>query len=437
MLTLCTPIYTRKYGKRFVRCFVKQFRPVRLREDATAADIGVVLRNNIPISDLPNNDEVAETLAIAASSNETLSVALSASSIQTILYTYLHKKIWKEICPLLCETIPCTPIYTRKYGTSFVRCFVKQFRPVRLREDATAADIGVVLRNNIPISDLPNNDEVAETLAIAASSNETLSVALSASSIQTISCNYNNHIKFNNNKSIHNFCNYIITNHISNNQSNIKFNNKSIHNFCNYSITNHISKFSPVRLREDATAADIGVVLRNNIPISDLPNNDEVAETLAIAASSNETLSVALSASSIQTISCNYNNHIKFNNNKSIHNFCNYIITNHISNNQSNIKFNNKSIHNFCNYSITNHISKFRNGSVINDMTLGFDNTAVPHHTVIASVLINASSVVTGFDIEGSSISVDGIASSGVNQNMSLFTAFSLVLLSWILSNQQ
>ncbi|XP_056884637.1 mucin-2-like [Takifugu flavidus] len=269
VIDTCTPIYTRKYGTSFVRCFVKQFRPVRLREDATAADIGVVLRNNIPISDLPNNDEVAETLAIAASSNETLSVALSASSIQTIsgpvplttepatttttssstttspsttsattsspttsattsqtsssttspsttsattaspttsassgvepIYivsatlpqetfqeelTNPNSTTYKELERRVIDT--CTPIYTRKYGTRFVRCFVKQFRPVRLREDATAADIGVVLRNNIPISDLPNNDEVAETLAIAASSNETLSVALSASSIQTI-----------------------------------------------------------------------------------------------------------------------------------------------------------------------------------------------------------------------------------------------------------
>ncbi|XP_056883150.1 uncharacterized protein LOC130522619 [Takifugu flavidus] len=87
LIDMCTPIYTRKYGKRFARCFVKQFRrAVRLqvREDATAADIGVVLRNNIPISDLPNNDEVAETLVTAANNNETLGVVLSASSIQTI-----------------------------------------------------------------------------------------------------------------------------------------------------------------------------------------------------------------------------------------------------------------------------------------------------------------------------------------------------------------
>lgn len=50
-----------------------------------------------------------------------------------------------------------------------------------------------------------------------------------------------------------------------------------------------------------------------------------------------------------------------------------------------------------------------RNGSVINDLTLSFDGTSVPHHTQMAKVLIQASSTVSGFDIEGSSISVEGI----------------------------
>lgn len=45
-------------------------------------------------------------------------------------------------------------------------------------------------------------------------------------------------------------------------------------------------------------------------------------------------------------------------------------------------------------------------------MMLSFDRTSVPHQTEIANVLINASSIVIGFDIEGSSISVDGIGMS-------------------------
>lgn len=45
-------------------------------------------------------------------------------------------------------------------------------------------------------------------------------------------------------------------------------------------------------------------------------------------------------------------------------------------------------------------------------MDLDFVSTAVPYHTEIANFLINASSTVTGFDIESSSIVVDGISTS-------------------------
>lgn len=53
--------------------------------------------------------------------------------------------------------------------------------------------------------------------------------------------------------------------------------------------------------------------------------------------------------------------------------------------------------------------SSCRNGSIINEMKVSFDSTNVPNSTQIANVLINASTSVTGFDIEGSSISVNGI----------------------------
>lgn len=46
---------------------------------------------------------------------------------------------------------------------------------------------------------------------------------------------------------------------------------------------------------------------------------------------------------------------------------------------------------------------------VINDLEIGFDRTSLPHHTEIACVLVHAASNVTGFDIQKSSISVDGI----------------------------
>ncbi|KAM7366238.1 hypothetical protein PAMP_015692 [Pampus punctatissimus] len=78
----------------------------------------------------------------------------------------------------------------------------------------------------------------------------------------------------------------------------------------------------------------------------------------------------------------------------------------------------------------------FRNGSVINNMDLRFTGI-FPNNTQIANVLINAASDVTGFDIETSSISVDGAFSSGVRHKISIVTASCLAVLSWLLSSQQ
>lgn len=52
-------------------------------------------------------------------------------------------------------------------------------------------------------------------------------------------------------------------------------------------------------------------MLNNTIAAAELPSNAEVAQTLINAANSNETLSVALTASSIQVI-CEYIQHVGF-----------------------------------------------------------------------------------------------------------------------------
>ncbi|XP_047194946.1 mucin-5AC-like [Hippoglossus stenolepis] len=56
-------------------------------------------------------------------------------------------------------------------------------------------------------------------------------------------------------------------------------------------------------------------------------------------------------------------------------------------------------------------VKEFRNGSIFNTLVLVFSG-AVPNNTAIADVLLNAASSVTSFNIEASSITVDGIASS-------------------------
>lgn len=55
------------------------------REDETQADIGVVLNNSIPITELPQNSVVAQTLVEALNdTSNNFSVSISASSIQVI-----------------------------------------------------------------------------------------------------------------------------------------------------------------------------------------------------------------------------------------------------------------------------------------------------------------------------------------------------------------
>ncbi|XP_078117225.1 uncharacterized protein LOC144524675 [Sander vitreus] len=79
----------------------------------------------------------------------------------------------------------------------------------------------------------------------------------------------------------------------------------------------------------------------------------------------------------------------------------------------------------------------FRSGSVITFIDLSFVSTLIPDHVQIAYALRNSASNVTGFDIQASSINVNGIYSSGISHNISLITASCLALLSWLLSSQQ
>ncbi|KAF3697951.1 hypothetical protein EXN66_Car013632 [Channa argus] len=59
----------------------------------------------------------------------------------------------------------------------------------------------------------------------------------------------------------------------------------------------------------------------------------------------------------------------------------------------------------------------FRYGSVINTLNLTFDSNSVPNNIQIASVLINAAPYVTGFDIEGISITVNNIPCAFPDRN--------------------
>ncbi|XP_041840337.1 mucin-5AC-like [Melanotaenia boesemani] len=83
-------------------------------------------------------------------------------------------------------------------------------------------------------------------------------------------------------------------------------------------------------------------------------------------------------------------------------------------------------------------VVSFSNGSIINNMDLGFASTSLPSNTQIANVLIKAASNITAFNIDINNISVDGSqVSSGVSHKINLIAASCMVLLSWLLSSQQ
>ncbi|XP_061664792.1 uncharacterized protein LOC133494724 [Syngnathoides biaculeatus] len=83
-------------------------------------------------------------------------------------------------------------------------------------------------------------------------------------------------------------------------------------------------------------------------------------------------------------------------------------------------------------------VVSFSNGSVFNNMDLGFVSSAVPNSSAIANVLVEAAPFITAFNIDISSIFVDGAqVSSGASHKMSLISASCLVVLSWLLANQE
>ncbi|XP_029587882.1 mucin-17 isoform X1 [Salmo trutta] len=82
-------------------------------------------------------------------------------------------------------------------------------------------------------------------------------------------------------------------------------------------------------------------------------------------------------------------------------------------------------------------VIQFRNGSIINTMNLAFSSSAVPNSKEIDTVLIKAAHYITAFNINPTSVTVNGevVTSSGISSKTSLFTASCLVVLSLLLSS--
>ncbi|XP_055794976.1 mucin-2-like isoform X2 [Salvelinus fontinalis] len=83
-------------------------------------------------------------------------------------------------------------------------------------------------------------------------------------------------------------------------------------------------------------------------------------------------------------------------------------------------------------------VTEFSSGSIINTMNLAFSSSSVPNSMDIGTVLKNAAQKITAFNIDPTSVTVNGTAvtSSGGSSKTSLFTALFLVVLSLLLSSQ-
>ncbi|KAK2899773.1 hypothetical protein Q8A73_012902 [Channa argus] len=82
-------------------------------------------------------------------------------------------------------------------------------------------------------------------------------------------------------------------------------------------------------------------------------------------------------------------------------------------------------------------VNGYSDGSINNNMTLAFSSGSAPNGSQIANVLIDIAPIIPDFNIDTTSITVNGTSSSGVSHKIRLATAPCLVLLSWLLTNHQ
>ncbi|XP_047192259.1 mucin-2-like [Scophthalmus maximus] len=440
----CNKIYKRKYPVTFSHCKVKSFRPVsaQKRANGTEAELGVVFLNTVPILKLPTENNVAQVLIVNVNnSNNTFNVTINTGTIQVIsspvgstnataattvaptttttapttttvspTTTTTAQLLTEATTNLTPEHVysiqadlpdepytadlddrtssryknlekrlvgPCNKIYKRKYPVTFSHCKVKSFRPVsaQKRANGTEAELGVVFLNTVPILKLPTENNVAQVLIDSVNnSNNTFNVTINTGTIQVIA-------------------------------SPVGSTNATAATTTAVPITAAPATAAP------ATVAPATAVPATVTPATAAPAPVELTTRLVVFRSVLDTFTDDLldtSSAAFKSRASNIKRQLE-------------------PRYQKEFPFSFKSL----------DVVEFRSGSVFNKMRLLFQGPSVPSRTEIANVLLSAASSVTNFDIEGSSITVDGISSSGVSQKISLFTASCLVLLSLLLSSQQ
>ncbi|XP_032364307.1 cell wall protein DAN4 [Etheostoma spectabile] len=467
VLNTCSAIYKKEFGKKFQHCKVKKFSALpSTRATGTEATIEVVFNRSTPIADLPQNNVVAEILKKAVTNtNNTFNVSINPDSVKVlegpvpgtttgpttaapttatsttavpttattttavpttaasttsapttaapitltpepvyILSVDLERETFSDA---LTDTSSnefknlearvlntCSAIYKKEFGKKFQHCKVKKFRALpSTRAAGTEATIEVVFNRSTPIADLPQNNVVAEILKKAVTNtNSTFNVSINPDSVKVLEGPV------------------------------------------------------PGTTTGPTTAAPMTATTTTSAPTT--ATTTTVAPTTATATTALLTTGISTAAATAialpmtvsPTTAASTIARVSF---RSVYStFTNELL------NPSSTAFKNRAAmikgqlelvfyRAFPSSFKSLEVVSFSRGSVINTMDLSFESPFPPSNTQIKSVLINAASRVSGFDIEGSSIIVNGISSSGVSQKMSLITASCFVLLSWLLSSQQ
>ncbi|KAI9545347.1 hypothetical protein NQZ68_036818 [Dissostichus eleginoides] len=307
-LNACNKKYRSMFPNTFSHCILKNFSALNPPKDnETQATVGVVFHGTTAITDLPQNDVVAQTL-VAALNNSTNSPILSINPASVKVLEF------KEVAfsPALTDSNSdeykaletaalnaCNKKYRSMFPNTFSHCILKNFSALNPPKDnETQATVGVVFHGTTAIADLPQNDVVAQTLVEALNnSTNSLDVSINPASVKVLEFK---EVAFSPALTDSNSDEYKALETAALNACNKKYRSMFPNTF-SHCILKNFSALNPPK--DNETQATVGVVFHGTTAIADLPQNDVVAQTLVEALNnSTNSLDVSINPASVKVL---------------------------------------------------------------------------------------------------------------------------------------
>ncbi|XP_029382060.1 mucin-5AC-like [Echeneis naucrates] len=447
------PIYARRFGQIFVRTFVILFRraATRFRADNTEAEVGIEFNQTTAASGIPEPASVRQTLVEAVNNPNITSefnLTVEADSIRTI-----EQNTSTTAAPNMTAntstsiTTTAAPNMTANTSTSITTTAAPNMTANTSTSITTTVGAGSTTNQSTATTAVVTTEAPAPVVVIAATLVEPFSSDLedrNTSAFQALE------------RRVVGFCDPIYAR---------RFGQIFVRTFV------VIFRRATARFRADNTEAEVGIEFNRTTAASGIPDSASVAQTLVDAVNNpnitNE-FNLTVQADSIRVVGENTTNTTTAVPNMNttaaattitttaepvtirriVFRSVGETFTSDLAN-PSSAAFANRAFlikstlepfyqRAFSSFRSLNVVS-FSNGSIINNMDAVFASSFVPSITQIANVLIEAASQISDFNIDPSSISVDGAQVSGgvSHKSVSLLTAFCLVLLSWLLKIQQ